>query len=369
MQSGVMELGRLVFVDAPWPPAQRLVVRFHRFLEILYNNCNLSDFHSLWELRGAHARVPRNEISVLRFLANFFQIGKFWIVRMINIRWISSLAGRFGMDWGLKNRLSRMIKPSTGRSVMLACDHGYFMGPTHRLEDPRKTIEPLLPYADTVAVTRGVLRNCIDPKWDTPILLRVSGGTSVLHNDLSDEGITTSMREAVRLNVCAVALSVFVGTEHERQTLLNLAKLVDEGEEYGIPVMAITAVGKELEKRDARYLSLACRVSAEIGVHVVKTYYCEDFGKVVNGCPVPIVVAGGPKLNSETDVFQLAYNAVREGAVGVDMGRNIWQNDYPVAMIKAIRAVVQENATLKEASQVFEENKGTHPVVEDEIRA
>ena len=266
------------------------------------------------------------------------------------------------LDWGLKNRLSRMIKPGTGHSVMLACDHGYFMGPTHRLENPKKTIEPLIPFADTLAVTRGILRNSVDPKWDTPILLRVSGGTSVLHEDLSDEGITTSMREAVRLNVCAVALSIFVGTAHERQTLLNLAKLVDEGEEYGMPVMAITAVGKELEKRDARYLSLACRIAAELGVHVVKTYYCEDFSKVVNGCPVPIVVAGGPKLNSETDVFQLAYNAIREGAVGVDMGRNIWQNDNPVAMIKGIRAVVHENATVREATEIFNQNKSTRAV-------
>src|SRR5579864_5778588 len=272
------------------------------------------------------------------------------------------------MDWGLKNRLSRMIKPSTGHSVMLACDHGYFMGPTHRLENPKKTIEPLLPYADTVAVTRGVLRTSIDPKWDTPILLRVSGGTSVLHEDLSDEGITTSMREAVRLNVSAVALSIFVGTNHERQTLLNLAKLVDEGEDYGMPVMAITAVGKELEKRDARYLSLACRIAAEIGVQIVKTYYCEDFSKVVNGCPVPVVVAGGPKLNTETDVFQLAYNAIREGAVGVDMGRNIWQNDDPVAMIKGIRAIVHENATVREATQVFNENKNPR-AVESSIQA
>src|SRR6202035_3333 len=219
------------------------------------------------------------------------------------------------MDYGVKNRLSRMIKPATGHSVMLACDHGYFMGPTHRLENPRKTIEPLLPFADTLAVTRGILRNSVDPKWDTPILLRVSGGTSVLHEDLSDEGITTSMREAVRLNVCAVALSIFIGTAHERQTLLNLAKLVDEGEEYGMPVMAITAVGKELEKRDARYLSLACRIAAELGAHMVKTYYCEGFSRVVDGCPVPVVVAGGPKLNTEADVFQLVRKAVQEGAV------------------------------------------------------
>jgi putative autoinducer-2 (AI-2) aldolase len=250
-----------------------------------------------------------------------------------------------------------MIKPNTGRSVMLACDHGYFMGPTHRLEEPKKTIQPLVQYSDALAVTRGVLRSSVDPKWDAPIILRVSGGTSVLKEDLSDEGITTSMKDAVRLNVSAVALSIFVGSTHEKESLLNLSKLVDEGEEFGIPVMAITAVGKELEKRDARYLSLACRLAAEIGAHLVKTYYCEEFEKVVTGCPVPLVVAGGPKLKTEVDVLELAQRAVREGAIGVDMGRNIWQNDQPVAMIKAIRAIVQENATLKEAMQLFNEEK------------
>jgi len=240
---------------------------------------------------------------------------------------------------------------------MLACDHGYFMGPTSKLENPRRTIEPLLPFADTLAVTRGVLRNCVDPKWDTPILLRVSGGTSILKEDLSDEEITASMKDAVRLNVSAVALSIFVGTNHEKQSLVNLSKLVDQGQEIGMPVMAITAVGKELEKRDAKYLGLACRLAAEIGVQVVKTYYCENFSRVAEGCPVPLVVAGGPKLNTETDVFELAFHAVREGAVGVDMGRNIWQNDNPVAMIKAIRAIVHENATVKEAGDVFRDNE------------
>ncbi len=262
------------------------------------------------------------------------------------------------MDWGMSNRMQRMIKPATGRSVMLACDHGYFMGPTRKLEDPKKTIEPLLPYADTLAVTRGVLRNSVDPKWDTPILLRVSGGASILMEDLSDEEITTSVKEAVRLNVAAAAFSIFVGTAHEKQSLVNLSKLVDEGEEYGLPIMAITAVGKELEKRDAKYLALACRLGAELGARIVKTYYCDNFSKVVNGSPVPLVVAGGPKLNTEEDVFNLVHNALEAGAVGVDMGRNIWQNDNPVAMIKAIRAIVHENATVKEATQVFNENKG-----------
>ncbi len=240
---------------------------------------------------------------------------------------------------------------------MVACDHGYFMGPTHRLENPRKTIEPLLPYADALAVTRGVLRTSVDPSWDMPILLRVSGGVSVLKEDLSDEDITTSIKDAVRLNVAAVALSIFVGTAHEKESLINLAKLVDEGEEYGIPVVAITAVGKELEKREAKYLALACRLAAEIGAQVVKTYYCDNFSKVVNGAPVPLVVAGGPKLNTEEDVFNLVYNAIADGAVGVDMGRNIWQNDNPVAMIKGIRAIVHGSATVKEALHIFNESK------------
>ena len=253
--------------------------------------------------------------------------------------------------------MSRMIKPNTGHTVMVACDHGYFMGPTHHLENPRKTIEPLVPYADVVAVTRGVLRTSMDPSWGIPILLRVSGGDSILHEDLSDEGLMTCMKDALRLNVCAVALSIFVGTKNEKSSMLNLGRLVDEGEDCGMPVLAITAVGKELDKRDAAYLALSCRLAAEVGAHVVKTYYCEGFSKVVNGCPVPLVVAGGPKLNTELDVFQLVHGAMKEGAVGVDMGRNIWQSDHPVAMIKAIRALVHENATVKEAVDVFNDAK------------
>lgn len=257
------------------------------------------------------------------------------------------------MDWGMKNRLARIIKPETGHTVMLAVDHGYFLGPTTKLEEPRKTIEPLTPYADALMLTRGVLRSSVDATVNVPIVLRVSGGTSIVGGPLSNEGITTSMQEAIRLNAAGVALSIFIGTEHEKQTLLSLSKLVDEGEEYGIPVLAVTAVGKELEKRDARYLSLSCRIAAELGAHVVKTYYCEGFEKVAKGCPVPLVVAGGPKLATELDALQLTYNAIQEGAVGVDMGRNIWQSDYPVAMIRAIRAIVHEKATVEEAYNLF----------------
>lgn len=262
------------------------------------------------------------------------------------------------MDWGIKNRLSRIIKPETNRTVMLAVDHGYFLGPTNRLENPRKTVEPLLPYADAIMLTRGVLRNCVDATISNAVVLRVSGGTSIIGADLANEGVTTSMKDAVKLNVSAVALSIFVGTNYEHQTLTNLAKLVDEAEEYGIPVLAVTAVGKELEKRDAKFLSLCCRIAAEIGAHFVKTYYCEDFDKVVNGCPVPLVIAGGPKLATEHDALLLAYNALQEGACGVDMGRNIWQSDYPVAMIRAIRAIVHEKATVSEAYDLFNSLKG-----------
>lgn len=263
------------------------------------------------------------------------------------------------MSWGLQNRLSRVIRPADGRTVMLAVDHGYFLGPTHKLEVPRKTIEPLLPYADGLMVTRGVIRTSIDPTFNTPIVLRVSGGSSVLKEDLSREAITTGMREAVRLNASAVALSLFIGAAHEHESLVNLGRLVDEGEEIGMPVLAVTAVGKELEKRDARYLSLACRIAAEFGAHFVKTYYCDDFDKVVESCPVPLVVAGGPKLETELDALELTQHAIEAGAAGVDMGRNIWQAPNPVGMIRAVRAVVHEHASAKEALEHMKGSKGS----------
>ena len=261
------------------------------------------------------------------------------------------------MDWGLKNRLARIIRPHSGRGVMLAVDHGYFLGPTERLEVPRKTIQPLLPYADSLMLTRGVLRTSVDEKYPIPVVLRVSGGSSIIGKDLSNEKITTSVKEAIRLNATALALSIFVGAPYEHESLVNLGKLVDEGEEYGIPVLAVTAVGKELEKRDARYLALSCRIAAEFGAHIVKTYYCENFEKVVNSCPVPVIIAGGPKLDSELDALQLTYDALHAGAVGVDMGRNIWQSDYPVPMIKAVRALVHQRVTVKEAHEIFIKNK------------
>jgi putative autoinducer-2 (AI-2) aldolase len=273
------------------------------------------------------------------------------------------------MDWGMRNRMGRLFRPPSGNSVMLAVDHGYFMGPTRRLENPRATIAPLAPYADALALTRGVLRACVPPSNTTPIVLRVSGGATVLKDDLSDEAITASMDDAARLNVCAVALSVFMGAPHEHSSLVNLSRLVDEGEAAGMPVLAITAVGKELEKRDARYLSLACRVSAEIGAHLVKTYYCDGFEKVVDGCPVPIVVAGGPKLDSDRAALELAHGAMEAGAHGIDMGRNIWQSDHPVAMLKALRAIIHDRATVAEALTIVEQEtrNETPPAVAEAI--
>ncbi|MDY6930297.1 MAG: 3-hydroxy-5-phosphonooxypentane-2,4-dione thiolase [Halobacteriota archaeon] len=260
------------------------------------------------------------------------------------------------MDWGMNNRMSRLIK-SNGRCLFLPIDHGYFQGPTRKLEKPGKTIEPLLPYCDALFVTRGVLRSSIDPVDSKPIILRVSGGTSMVGEDLANEGLTTSIQEAIRLNVSAVGMSIFVGTKYEKESLLNLSELVNWGEDYGIPVMAVTAVGKELEKRDARYLALCSRIAAELGARVVKTYWCENFDKVVDGCPVPVVMAGGPKVDTEKEVFDFVFDGISKGAVGVNLGRNIWQNKHPVPMIKALRAIIHEDATSDEANDIFEELK------------
>ncbi len=257
------------------------------------------------------------------------------------------------MDWGMKNRMSRLLKPETGKGVWLAIDHGYFLGPISKLEEPGKAIRPLVGFTDALMLTRGVLRNCIGANLDIPIILRVSGGNSIVGPALSDEGIQTSMEEAIRLNASAVALSIYIGTEHEHKTLMALGELVNQGQRYGIPVLAVTAVGKELAKRDARYLGLCCRIASELGAQAVKTYYCEDFEKVAKACPVPLVIAGGPKLKTELDVLKLAYNAIKEGAKGVDMGRNIWQSDNAVGMIKAIRKIVHENASVKEAGKLL----------------
>ncbi len=260
------------------------------------------------------------------------------------------------MDWGLKNRISKIIKPKTGHTVMLAVDHGYFMGPTTGLDDLGAMVNPLLPYADTLMLTRGALRNYIDPNVDVPIVLRVSGGTSIIGKQLLREGIIASMKDAIRLNVAGVAFSIMVGADYERDTILAFTKVIDQAEEHGIPVVAVTAVGNDMA-RDARYMALASRMAAELGAHIVKTYFVEGFERVVDTCPVPIVIAGGKK-QPEQDALKMAYDAIHAGAVGVDMGRNIFQSEDPVAMIQAVRSVVHEKATPKEAYEVFNKKKG-----------
>jgi putative autoinducer-2 (AI-2) aldolase len=259
------------------------------------------------------------------------------------------------MDWGMENRLNRILQPETGRTVMLAIDHGYFLGPTTGLEEPWKTVEPLLPYADSLMLTRGVLRTCIPAASKIPVVLRMSGGASIL-KELSNEGLTVSIEDAIRLNVTAITLSIFVGAEGERTTLLNLAKLVDEGHKFGLPVLAVTAVGKDMV-RDARYLGLACRISAELGAHIVKTYFCDGFEEIVRDTPVPIVIAGGKKL-PEKEALQMAHDAIQAGASGVDMGRNIFQSDCPVGMIQAVRSIVQKNAPVDQAFELYRDIKG-----------
>jgi len=265
------------------------------------------------------------------------------------------------MDWGLQNRIAQIIKPTDNRALMLAVDHGYFLGPTEKLEVPRKAIAPLLKHCDSLMLTRGVQRTSVNPKFPTPIVLRVSGGSSIIGADLSNEEITVSIKDAIRLNACALAMSIFVGSKYEKQTIVNLGKLVSEAEEFGIPVLAVTAVGKEIGQKDARYLSLACRIAAEQGAHIVKTYYCKNFEKVVESCPVPIIIAGGKKI-PERDALELAYNSIKSGAVGVDMGRNIWQSDNPVPMIRAVRSIVHGNSNVNDAFTLYQKLCKEKPV-------
>ncbi|MFH1627251.1 MAG: 3-hydroxy-5-phosphonooxypentane-2,4-dione thiolase [Pseudomonadota bacterium] len=261
------------------------------------------------------------------------------------------LKGSNALDWGMKNRLARIFNPDSGRTVMLAIDHGYFQGPTTGLERIDINILPLLPYADTLMLTRGILRSVVPPSAAKPIVLRVSGGTSIL-KELSNEGIAVDIEESIRLNVCAMAVQVFIGGEHEKESIINMTKMVDIGTRYGIPTLAVTAVGKEMA-RDARYFRLATRICAELGAHYIKTYYVDKgFETVTAACPVPIVMAGGKKL-PELDALTMAYNAVQQGASGVDMGRNIFQSDNPIAMIQAIRAVVHDNETPKKAFDLY----------------
>jgi len=260
------------------------------------------------------------------------------------------LKGSNSYDWGMKNRLARIFNPRSGKTVMLAFDHGYFQGPTTGLERVDITIKPLIPSADALMLTRGILRSVIDPSHTNAVVMRASGGPSIL-KELSDERIAVDIEDALRMNVSAVAVQVFIGGANETQTVNNMTRLVDMGMRYGMPVLGVTAVGTELV-RDARYIGLATRILAELGVSIVKTYFVPGFEQVAAACPVPIVIAGGKKL-PEKDALQMARDAINQGASGVDMGRNIFQSESPVAMIGAVRKVVHDNVSVKEAYEYY----------------
>jgi putative autoinducer-2 (AI-2) aldolase len=261
------------------------------------------------------------------------------------------LKGSNSLEWGMKNRLSRIFNPKSGRTVMLAVDHGYFQGPTTGLERIDLNILPLAPYADTLMLTRGILRSTVPPSYTKGIVLRASGGPSIL-GELSDEYLAINIEEAIRMNVAAMAVQVFIGGEFESRSVNNMTRLVDMGTRYGIPTLAVTAVGTDMA-RDARYFRLACRMCAELGAHYVKTYYIpKGFDTVVASCPVPIVMAGGKKL-PELDALHMSYNAIQEGASGVDMGRNIFQSEAPKAMIQAVGKIVHEDMKPKEAYELY----------------
>jgi putative autoinducer-2 (AI-2) aldolase len=266
------------------------------------------------------------------------------------------LKGSDSLDWGMKNRLARIFNPESGRTVMLAIDHGYFQGPTTGLERIDLNILPLVPYADTLMLTRGILRSIVPPSTTQSIVLRVSGGTSIL-KELSNEQIAVDIEESIRLNVCAMAVQVFIGGAYERQSIMNMTRMVDLGTRYGIPTLAVTAVGKDMA-RDARYFRLATRICAELGAQYIKSYYIDEgFETVTASCPVPIVMAGGKKI-PELDALKMAYNAVQQGASGVDMGRNIFQSESPTAMIQAVSAVVHKNETPEKAFDLYNTLKG-----------
>jgi putative autoinducer-2 (AI-2) aldolase len=261
------------------------------------------------------------------------------------------LKGSNSYDWGMKNRLARIFDPESGNTVMLAFDHGYFQGPTTGLERVDLSINPLVPHADTLMLTRGILRSIIPPSTGKSIVLRASGGPSIL-NEISNEEIAVDIEDSIRLNVCAMAVQVFIGGEYEKQSVINMTRLVDMGNRYGIPTLAVTAVGKDMA-RDAKYFRLATRMCAELGAHYIKTYFVEKgFETVTSCCPVPIVIAGGKKM-PELEALKMAGNAIAQGANGVDMGRNIFQSESPTAMIQAVRAVVHQGETPDRAFDLY----------------
>lgn len=266
------------------------------------------------------------------------------------------LKGSGQLDWGMQSRLARIFNPASGRTVMLAFDHGYFQGPTTGLERIDINIAPLFAHTDVLMCTRGVLRSVVPAAVNKPVVMRASGANSIL-TELSNETVAVAMEDALRLNVAAMAAQVYIGSEYEHQSIKNIIQLVDQGMRYGMPTMAVTGVGKDMA-RDQRYFSLATRIAAEMGANIIKTYYVDEgFERVAAGCPVPIVIAGGKKL-PEREALEMCYQAIDQGASGVDMGRNIFQSESPVAMLKAVKTVVHENASVAHAYELFLSEKG-----------
>lgn len=259
-------------------------------------------------------------------------------------------------NWGKSNKMNNIVQKD-GKVVMLALDHGYFLGPTTGMEVPSESLKPLIPHVDSLMLTPGVLQSSIDSDYDGGIVLRASGGSSIIAPTLANEEIILSAKEAIKLNASAIAVSIFVGTDYEKQTLTNLSKTINDASKYNLPVLAVTAVGKELEKRDSRFLSLSTRIAAEFGADIVKTYYCDDFEDVVRKTPAPIVVAGGPKMETDRDVLELCYNSIQSGAIGLDMGRNIWQSKYPGIMVQGVKKIVHEGFSVDEGVEFMEHLK------------
>lgn len=259
--------------------------------------------------------------------------------------------GMDNVDWGMKDRLSRIFNPKSGNTLMLAFDHGYFMGSTLGLERLDLTIPQLAEDIDVFMATRGALRSWISPSFNKPIALRCSAGSTVASEDVIKEVIGVDIEDAIRMNASCMAIQTFIGTEEERSSLNNLVKTVDAGNRYGIPTLGVVAVGKNMA-RDTRFFLLATRVLAELGAQIIKTYYCDGFEKITAACPVPIVIAGGKKIPEEA-ALEMAYKAIQEGASGVDMGRNIFQAEDPKAMTKAVAKIVHENYTAKMGYELY----------------
>ena len=259
--------------------------------------------------------------------------------------------GAANLDWGMKKHLTNIFNPKSGNTVMFAFDHGYFMGSVSGLERLDILIPQMIDHVDVLMATRGALRTCVKPIFRKGIALRVSAGSSMLNEDLSNELISVDMEDAIRMNADCLAVQVFIGAAGQLSSINNLSRIINAGNRFSIPTLGVVAVGKNME-RTPQYFKLATRIVAELGANIIKTYYCDNFDEVVAACPVPIVVAGGKKL-SEKEALALAYKSIQGGARGLDMGRNIFQSRHPVAMADAIGKIVHNKLDDKEAWEFY----------------